>query len=165
MVPGGAAKGPCVLPAVLNSGSGMSMIGGKGLRCTQEMWPDVHVVFPYESKLTVAMADGWSTLLTQQTCLLTASVLTPWASVGIELAMAVLPDRDDVLILEPRALREKLNIDVMEGLKARALGSGVMEMGDPVAARRADTSGENSARQVSVSLSKLQRIADCEGRV
>lgn len=63
---------------------------------------------------------------------------------GIKLAMAVLPDGDDVLILESRALREKLNMDFMEGLKAKALGSGVMEMGDQVAARRAGTNGENS---------------------
>lgn len=72
MVPEGAAKGPFVLPAVLDSGLVISMIRERRLRRMQETWPDVQVVPPYESELTVAMADGWSTLPTRQTCLLAA---------------------------------------------------------------------------------------------
>lgn len=54
-----------MLPAVLDSGLGMSMIGERGLRRMQERWLEINVVFPYESKFTVAMADRRSTLLTQ----------------------------------------------------------------------------------------------------
>lgn len=85
MVPGRVAKGPCVPPPVLDSSSGMSVIGVCGLRCIQETRQDIQLVFPYGSEVTAVMADGWSTLLTQQTHLLTASVLTLWALVGIKL--------------------------------------------------------------------------------
>lgn len=49
-------------------------------------------------------------LLTQQMCLLSASVLAPLAPVGIKLAEAVLPGGDYVVILRSRTL----NIDFME---------------------------------------------------
>lgn len=62
---GGAAKGPCVLQAVLSSSSDRSMMVGNGRRRMQEMWLDVQVVLPHESQLTVAVADTRSTLHTQ----------------------------------------------------------------------------------------------------
>lgn len=65
----------------------MYFIGERELRGMQETWPDVQVMSPYESKLTVAMEDGRAMLLTQQTWLLTASGLTSWAPVAIELAV------------------------------------------------------------------------------
>lgn len=52
MVPREAAKGPCMLLTVLNSGSGMSFIGKNGLRHMQEAWPDVQVASPYASNVT-----------------------------------------------------------------------------------------------------------------
>lgn len=64
MVPGAATEGSCVLRAIFDSGSGMSFLGERGLKRTQETWPDIQMVFPCESRLTVAMADGRSTLLT-----------------------------------------------------------------------------------------------------
>lgn len=66
------------------------------------------------------MADGRSTLLTQHTSLLTASALTPWLSVKAKLAMAVavavatLSGSNDVLNYGSKALREQLNVDVMD---------------------------------------------------
>lgn len=68
----------------------------------------------------MAIADRWSTLLTQQVHLLTASTPLPSASVDIELAVIILPSGDDVLIPRSRALGEQLNIEVMV-LKAKAL--------------------------------------------
>lgn len=62
----GAAKRPCVLPAVLGSGSGMPMIEGNNFGASKKLWPDNLMVFPYKSELTVAMDHGRSTVFTQQ---------------------------------------------------------------------------------------------------
>lgn len=87
----------------------------------QETWPDIIVVFSYESKLTGAVTDIQSTLLTQQTCLLNFFV-TLRAPMGIKLVVAVLPSRDDGPTLKSKTPREQLNIDPMKGLKAKAVG-------------------------------------------
>lgn len=137
VVPGRAAKGPCTLSVVLYSGSGMSMVKEKRLRRVQKTWQDLKLVFPYDLKFTVAMADERSALLTQQTCLLTASVLPPWALVGIRLGMAVLPGGYYVHMFVSRALQKQLNVDAMEeGLSVKALGSDEVKKNDQVAARR-----------------------------
>lgn len=70
-----------------------------------------------------------------------APVLTPWAPVVINLAMAVLYGGDNVLNLGSRTLYEQLKIDVMEGLKPKASGSGVWNENDHVAISKVDTSG------------------------
>lgn len=98
------------------------------------------------------MENGRSPLLTQQTCLLTALVLTPWAPEGIKLAAAALPGGDDVLIFGPRKLREKLNVDFMNELKARALGLQEVKKNDIVAIFREDTGEDIRVRYMSVSL-------------
>lgn len=109
-----------MLQAVLSSGSVISMIGEKGLPRMQKMWLEVQVVFSYELEFIVAMADGQSTLLTQEKCLLTASVLTPWAPVDMKLAVVVLPGGNGEIILGSRALLMQLGIDVMERLNIKA---------------------------------------------
>ena len=50
MVLGGEAKGQCVLPAVLDSGSGISVIGEAGLNHLLQHFEGlpIQVVFPYE---------------------------------------------------------------------------------------------------------------------
>lgn len=137
-VPEEAAKEPWVLPAVIGSSSDMFMIGENGLRRMQETWLDVQVMFLNETEPTVTMADRWSTLLTQQSCLIMASILRPWAPVNIKLTVAVLPNYKNVLIFGPRWLREQLNIEVMKELKVKVLGPGIMETGEQVAAHRVD---------------------------
>lgn len=55
-----------MLPAaVLDSGSGISIIGDAEMQRMNEMWPDVHAVFPYESALKMTMANGRNTKSTQ----------------------------------------------------------------------------------------------------
>lgn len=115
---------------MLNNGSGMAVTGGKLLQSTEKILPDVKVVLPNESKLTVAMADGRRTFLTQQACLLTVSVSMIWVRVGIKLAMKKNIFGNDVLIFRSRALRVQLGINIAERLIARALESGVMETDD-----------------------------------
>ena len=81
MVPGGEAKGQCVLPVVLDSGPGISIIGEAGLQHISLTL--TQVVFPYERAPSVNIADGRGVSLTQQTCMLKVSVLTPWGQMGI----------------------------------------------------------------------------------
>lgn len=164
MVPGGGAE-PCILPAVLGSGLGIPMIGEKGLRCMQETWPNVQVVFPYEPEFMVAMDNSRSMLLAQQSCLLTVWVLTPKESAGLMLAEAVLLSRDGMLFLVLKVLHEKLNIDIAEGLNAKAFGPGVMEKGNQVAAWRLNTAGGIYTWHVSVPLWEAQRSTNHEERV
>lgn len=70
----------------------------------------------------MTVADGRGKTIFQQTGVLTAHLLTPWAPVVILLAVAVVPGGDGVLILGSKARREQLNIDEMESLRAKALG-------------------------------------------
>lgn len=79
---------------------------------------------------------------------------------SIKLAVVILPGGNDVIIFEPTTLCEQLSIDVMEGLKAKALGSGVMEAGEQGAVQRVDSSGDYSTQNVSIFISTVQRIAD-----
>lgn len=81
----------------------MSMLGKRRLQGIRETWLDVQVVFLYESMITVAMADGRSTRLARQTCLLMASALER-EPVGIKLTVTVFPSGDDVIILGLEAL-------------------------------------------------------------
>lgn len=55
----------------------------------------------------MATTDRRSALFTQQIYLLTVSALTPWASVGMKMVVAILPGSDAVLILGLRALCEQ----------------------------------------------------------
>lgn len=137
------------------------MIGEKGLR-RMKVLPDVLMVFSYELDITVAVANGRSTLVSQQTYLLTFSVLTASAPVDMKLAVAVLARVDDICILGWWTMCKQLNIDILKGLKAQAVGSGVMETDDQIAARRADTSGDVSAWDLSTFLPAVQRIVDRE---
>lgn len=93
--------------------------------------------------------------------MLMVSVLTPWPPVGVKLAVAVLSGGDDVLILiGSRILREKLNIDVIQRLKEKALRLDEVKRIDQVAFRRGDTGEDISAKHVPMSLSMVQQIAD-----
>lgn len=47
------------------------------------------------------------------------ALATPWAPVVFSLALTVIPGSDNVLIIGNKTLRERLGIDIMEGLKAR----------------------------------------------
>lgn len=105
----------------------------------EKTWPDVQLVFSYESGLTVAMANERRMLLNLCTCLLTASALTPSTRVGVKMAVAVLSGGKYMLLLGLRMLREKRNINAMEGLNIRAFGPDVMETDDQFNARRVYT--------------------------
>lgn len=53
-----------MLPSLLDSSSGMSFKRKRGLWRMPDQWQDVERVFLYRSKLTIAMADRRSALLT-----------------------------------------------------------------------------------------------------
>ena len=122
------------------------------------------MVFPYEGAPSVNIADGRSVSLTQQTCMLKVSALTPWGQVSVRLAVAVLPGGDDVLILGSKTLREQLNINVMDGLMAKVMGPGIPGAGgQEELARR--LGGHVSIRLVSLALDAVQEIVDLETAV
>lgn len=81
---------------------------------------------------------------------------------GIQLATVVLSSGDDVLILAWRTLRVQLDIDVMGGLTAKALGLQEVKKNDQVAICRGTTGEYIRARHVSVSLSVVRRFSDRE---
>lgn len=74
--------------------------------------------------------------------------MTPWAPVVIRLAVVVLPGADDALTLGSTTLREQLDIDVMEGLKNRALGEKQTTEVETVARGNAETLGPVHVRRV-----------------
>lgn len=66
------------------------------------------------------MAEAYSFI--QQTSLLTATILTPWAPVVIRLSVAIVLGGDDNHNLGAKTLREQLNIDATQGLKVKTMG-------------------------------------------
>ena len=80
MARGRGAKGQWVLPAVLDRESGISIIGEVGLQRLRRSFEGLPqpVLFPYGG---VNTTDGRSVSLTQRTCMLKISVLTPWGQV------------------------------------------------------------------------------------
>lgn len=105
-----------MLPAVLNSGFGMSLIGvcgacKKRAGCSSgvPVWVEAYSGYGRWAEYAVYLADVPAT----------DSVQIPWMLVVIKLAVAVLPSGDDVLILGSMTLWEQLNVDIMEGLEAR----------------------------------------------
>ena len=83
------------------------------------------MVQPYDGEQhQVVLANGWAGPIERQTCLLTVTIMTPWAPVSIRLALAVMPGEDDLLILGSKTLRGKLSIDVMKQLRDTAAASG-----------------------------------------
>lgn len=121
-VAGDEVNDTCVLQIVLDSGSGFFIIREAGLRRLHCRFPGLPIVFPYEGGPSVAVADGREQMISPQAGVLTSLRLTPWAPVVIRLAVVVFPGRDDVLILSSKMLREKINIDIMARLRAKALG-------------------------------------------
>lgn len=61
-----------------------------------------------------------------------------------------------------KTLREELNIDITEGLKAKALGPSAFEMGSQVAAGRIYTNGKVSACHVPMLVSGVMIISSRE---
>lgn len=74
----------------------------------------------------MAIADGRGQSLSQQTGMLTAHITTPSVPVVIRLAVAALPGEggNGFLTLDSKTLREQLNVDLMEELRARVLSHG-----------------------------------------
>ena len=54
---------------------------------------------------------------------LTVTITTPWAPVTIRLALVVMFEEDDSLILRSKTLCERLNIDEMQQMRGSAAAS------------------------------------------
>lgn len=113
-----------MIGTVLDRGSGISVKGEAGLRKLRRHFSGLPILHPYAEGKKVVIAGGRNMEISQQTCLLTVTTFTPSVPVMIRLTVVLLPRGDDVLILGSKFLREQLNIDVVPGLKARALGRG-----------------------------------------
>ena len=110
---------------VLDSGAGISCVSEETVCALQKRFPGVDVVQPYDGEQhQVVLADGRAVPIELQTCLLTETTMTLWAPVTIRLALAVMPGEDDLSIIRPKTLREKLSIDVMKQLRDTAAASG-----------------------------------------
>lgn len=79
MVSGGKARSRCVLQTVLGIGSGISIIMEIGLRELQHNFPGLPTVYPYEGGTLGTVTDDQRQKIPQQTGLLAAYVMTPWA--------------------------------------------------------------------------------------
>lgn len=132
-----------MLKTVLNSGSDISILGKAGLRHLQQHFKNITLVHPYEEGPSVFVADGRERNLTQHTT-------TPWAPLVVRLTVAILPGGDDTLVLGSKTLREKLHIDVMDGLRVRAQGQHELEKSGGTWAT--ERGGVVSLKQVAVSL-------------
>lgn len=70
-----------------------------------------------------------------------------------------------MLTLRSKVLRKLLNIDVTEGLKAKALRLSVLETSDKLAVRMEGPRTNISVLYVAVPLLAMQQIANCKERV
>lgn len=105
-----------MIGAVLDSANGVSIIGGAGLRRLQQHFLESRVGYPY------VKCRRWNGRpVTQQTYLLTATIMAPRISVEIRLAMTVLPGPDYVLFLS-NTLREQVHINLTLGSRTRRRG-------------------------------------------
>lgn len=68
-------------------------------------------------------SDGRLIKMRQQTGLLQVSIHTPWEPVAINLSFAVITGTNDVLVLSTKTLKGKLDTDVTQSLKVKALAS------------------------------------------
>ena len=65
-------------------------------------------------ELPVKLANGQKIVMRNQTRALQVAIGTPWGSVGIHTAFAVIPGNDNGLIIRSKTLREKLRSVVID---------------------------------------------------
>lgn len=78
--------------AVLDSGSGIYVIGEADLRRLRRHFPERSTGHPYEGGPTVTVADDRGQKIPQHTGVLTAHILTLWAPVVTRLSIPVLQE-------------------------------------------------------------------------
>lgn len=115
------------LKTVFDSDQIISIFGKARLRHLHQRFQGIPLVHTYVGGPSVSVADGGEMNLTQQTRLLTTYIMTPWAPVGICLAVAILQGGGDALILGSKLLRKQLHIVVMDGLWVRAQGQSELQ--------------------------------------
>lgn len=144
-IPGGEVRGRCLLQAVLDSGSSISIIGEAGLRRLHRRFPEVPAMHPYDRRPSVTVADGRGQIISQKTGVLAAHIITPWLPVVIDQSVAVWLGGDD-------------------GLRAKALGHGELSESEDsqVAVPGADSTTAVDLRIVTVLLGAMQSVADAE---
>lgn len=144
-----------MLPSVLNSGSGIAIAGEACLCHRQQHFSGLQVV----NWRSLSVADGRGVYTTQQTGLLTTTILTPFAPVVIQLPVVVLPGGDIILISGTKPLREKLDKEV-PSKSPRRKPSDVLSLGHRftggAALCRRNAAGAVSLRRLSVSLAEVQ---------
>ena len=129
MVPGGEDSEPYMVSTVLDSEAGISCVSEVTVYALQKQFSGVDVVQPYDGEQDqVVIADGGAVPIERQRCSLTATIMTPWASVTSRLALTVMSGKDDSLILRSRTLREKVIIDVMKQLGTRLRHRGAVRV-------------------------------------
>lgn len=127
MVCADETHGELMLRTVLDSGSGISILGEAGLRRLQQHVHGLTLVHPYEGGPSMYLADGWKKTVPQQADLLTVYIMIQWASVVIHLQVFIRSGVDNSLILGSKTPKEQLNIDVINGLWVTVQGQGELQ--------------------------------------
>ena len=98
-------------------GSGVGVSGGSELTaCALQKWfPEVDVVHPYDDKQHhVVLEDERSLLIERQTCTLTSTIMMPWAAVATRLALVVIPENNNSLILRSKWTAHQAALQTVE---------------------------------------------------
>ena len=134
--------------AILDSGSGITIMSAGIANKLQAEFPDVQVVGGMAHPGKFKVADGRVLVVQERRCPVRIALHTSWGLVTMELfSFAVMPGDDDVVILGNPTLK-LLGIDVYDSLGARTR--------ERAALAGVDTAAYRQCRRVIVSVDALQ---------
>ena len=156
-VPGSADMVALDAVAILDSGSGLTMMSAGIARKLQAAYPEVSLVEAMQTRGTCKLADGHLREITEKTKPVRISLHTSWGLVSLDpFSFAVMPGDDDVVILGNPTLKA-LGIDVYDSLGARAR--------EQANIAGVDTEAYKHCRRVTVSIDALQQQHDVQSDV
>ena len=144
------AGDPVTVKTVLDSGSGMTCISSRTAERLKEHFGGEYVVCDFDCGVKARVSDGRVIPIGERTVSVRVTLMTPWAPVIFDVTLAIVPGDDDVLIIGSKTLRERLGIDVMEGLRKAAAG------------RKSGAAGEDQVSAVAVTSRTRAEPADHE---
>lgn len=107
--------------AVPNSGSVISCTSSGQTGKLADHFEGLQVTLPSEREYSVEVANELQVPIGERTGKVQVTLATPWAPEVSTLALAIIPERDNVVNIGNKNLREPLGIDVMAGLEGTAL--------------------------------------------
>ena len=120
MVPGGKDSKPYT---VLDSRVETTCVSELTVCALQKQFKGVDVICLYDvEQHQVVLLKGWTVPIQLQTCILKATIMTPWAPVAIRLALAVMLEENDSV--GSKTPYEKLLMGAMKQLRGTTAASG-----------------------------------------